>query len=54
MDKEKEIKKELLSLFERMLNENKLNGAYAYLTPHGDGYKNTEYKITITKKITEL
>lgn len=54
MDKEKEIKKELISLFERMLAEDKPIGTYAYLTPTDDGYKNTEYKITITKKITEL
>lgn len=54
MDKEKEIKKELLSLFERMLSENKFNGTYGYLTPHGNGYQHTEYKITITKKITEV
>lgn len=47
---DRNTKKELLALFKRMLDEGLSSGKLGDLKPNGDGYKQVEYRITITKE----
>lgn len=53
---EKAEKKELLRLFKMMLEDENLKGhlATAKPDPHGDGYINVEWTITLEKSIKKL